>query len=50
MIELLDLQQTLHAFAACNDDDEVYASFGWLHAAFCAGGDAGSAPSTGDQG
>ncbi|MGB5905800.1 MAG: hypothetical protein WBG87_00055, partial [Stenotrophomonas maltophilia] len=32
MIELLDLQQTLHAFAACNDDDEVYASFGWVHA------------------
>ena len=32
MIELLDLQQTLHAFAACNDDDEVYSSFGWVHA------------------
>lgn len=32
MIELLDLQQTLHAFAACNDDDAVYASFGWVHA------------------
>ncbi|HCT27037.1 MAG TPA: hypothetical protein DIW85_12600 [Stenotrophomonas sp.] len=32
MIELLDLQQTLHAFAACNDDDEVYGSFGWVHA------------------
>ncbi|WP_313415299.1 hypothetical protein [Stenotrophomonas sp.] len=32
MIELLDLQQTLRAFAACNDDDAVYASFGWVHA------------------
>ncbi len=32
MIELLDLQQTLCAFAACNDDDAVYASFGWVHA------------------
>ncbi len=32
MIELLDLQQTLHAFAACNDEDAVYASFGWVHA------------------
>ncbi|WP_409460934.1 hypothetical protein ACK1O1_03495 [Stenotrophomonas maltophilia] len=32
MIELLDLQQTLHAFAACNDDDEVHGSFGWVHA------------------
>ncbi|WP_329914864.1 hypothetical protein [Stenotrophomonas sp. SMYL86] len=28
MIELLDLQQTLHAFAACNDDDEVWNAFG----------------------
>ncbi|MEG0183322.1 MAG: hypothetical protein RR704_07700 [Stenotrophomonas sp.] len=32
MIELLDLQQTLRAFADCNDDDVVYASFGWVHA------------------
>lgn len=32
MIELLDLQQTLHAFAACNDDDEVHGSFGWVQA------------------
>lgn len=32
MIELLDLQQTLHAFAACNDDHGVYQSFGWVHA------------------
>jgi len=32
MIELLDLQQTLHAFAACNDDHAVYHSFGWVHA------------------
>lgn len=32
MTELLDLQQTLCAFAACNDDDAVYASFGWVHA------------------
>ena len=32
MIELLDLQQTLHAFAACNDDHAVYQSFGWVHA------------------
>ncbi|HHA2820093.1 TPA: hypothetical protein ACOFCQ_002660 [Stenotrophomonas maltophilia] len=32
MIALLDLRQTLHAFAACNDDDEVYGSFGWVHA------------------
>lgn len=32
MIELLDLQQTLHAFAACNDDHGVYRSFGWVHA------------------
>ncbi len=32
MIELLDLQQTLHAFAACNDDDEVWSAFGWVMA------------------
>lgn len=32
MIELRDLQQTLHAFAACNDDHAVYQSFGWVHA------------------
>lgn len=32
MIELLDLGQTLQAFAACNDDHDVYASFGWVHA------------------
>lgn len=32
MIELLDLQQTLHAFAACNDDDEVRDTFGWVMA------------------
>ncbi|WMJ67908.1 hypothetical protein [Stenotrophomonas sp. 24(2023)] len=32
MIELLDLRQTLHAFAACNDDHAVHASFGWVHA------------------
>ncbi len=32
MIELLDLQQTLHAFAACNDNHGVYESFGWVHA------------------
>lgn len=32
MIELLDLRQTLHAFAACNDDHAVYRSFGWVHA------------------
>jgi ribosomal protein L7/L12 len=32
MIELLDLQQTLHAFAACNDDDEVWNAFGWVMA------------------
>lgn len=32
MIELLDLQQTLRAFAACNDDHAVYQSFGWVHA------------------
>lgn len=30
MIELLDLQQTLHAFAACNDDDAVWTTFGWV--------------------
>lgn len=32
MIELLDLEQTLQAFAACNDDHDVFASFGWVHA------------------
>lgn len=32
MIELLDLRQTLHAFAACNDDDEVWNAFGWVMA------------------
>ena len=32
MIELLDLEQTLLAFAACNDDHDVFASFGWVHA------------------
>ncbi|HEL3256734.1 TPA: hypothetical protein UMF52_002050, partial [Stenotrophomonas maltophilia] len=32
MIELLDLQQTLHVFAACNDDDEVWNAFGWVMA------------------
>lgn len=32
MIELLDLQQALHAFAACNDDDAVFHAFGWVHA------------------
>ncbi|WP_422353228.1 hypothetical protein [Stenotrophomonas sp. AR026] len=32
MIELLDLQQTLHAFAACNDDYDVSLSFGWVYA------------------
>lgn len=32
MIELRDLQQTLHAFAACNDDDEVWHAFGWVMA------------------
>lgn len=32
MIELLDLQQTLHAFAACNDDDAVWNAFGWVMA------------------
>lgn len=32
MIRLLDLRQTLDAFAACNDDDEVWGSFGWVHA------------------
>ncbi|AWH52354.1 hypothetical protein C1924_03685 [Stenotrophomonas sp. ESTM1D_MKCIP4_1] len=32
MIELLDLQQTLGAFAACNDDHAVFRSFGWVHA------------------
>ncbi|WP_049399984.1 DUF7716 domain-containing protein [Stenotrophomonas maltophilia] len=32
MIELLDLQQTLHVFAACNDDDEVWKAFGWVMA------------------
>lgn len=32
MIELLDLQQTLGAFAACNDDHAVFHSFGWVHA------------------
>ncbi|KAF1013921.1 MAG: hypothetical protein GAK31_02944 [Stenotrophomonas maltophilia] len=32
MIELLDLQQTLRAFAACNDDDAVFNAFGWVHA------------------
>lgn len=32
MIELLDLQQTLHAFAACNDGDAVWNAFGWVMA------------------
>lgn len=32
MSELLDLQQTLQAFAACNDDDEVWDTFGWVMA------------------
>ncbi|MEN5005841.1 hypothetical protein [Stenotrophomonas indicatrix] len=32
MIALLDLRQTLDAFAACNDDHDVWASFGWVHA------------------
>lgn len=32
MIELLDLQQTLDAFAACNDDDAVWNAFGWVMA------------------
>ncbi|MBW8776867.1 MAG: hypothetical protein JF596_18200 [Stenotrophomonas sp.] len=32
MNELLDLQQTLQAFAACNDDDEVWDTFGWVMA------------------
>ena len=31
-MELLDLRQTLDAFAACNDGDQVWASFGWVHA------------------
>lgn len=32
MIALLDLRQTLDAFAACNDDHHVWESFGWVHA------------------
>lgn len=32
MIALLDLRQTLDAFAACNDDHDVWESFGWVHA------------------
>jgi hypothetical protein len=32
MIALLDLRQTLDAFAACNDDHDVWASFGWVDA------------------
>lgn len=32
MIELLDLRQTLQAFAACNDNYGVSRSFGWVHA------------------
>lgn len=32
MIALLDLRQTLDAFAACNDDHDAWASFGWVHA------------------
>jgi len=32
MIALLDLRRTLEAFAACNDDHDVWASFGWVHA------------------
>ncbi|WP_296250817.1 hypothetical protein [uncultured Stenotrophomonas sp.] len=32
MIELLDLRQTLDSFANCNDDDEVWARYGWVHA------------------
>ncbi|HFT6994268.1 DUF7716 domain-containing protein [Stenotrophomonas maltophilia] len=32
MIELLDLEQTLRAFAARNDDYDVSRSFGWVHA------------------
>ena len=32
MIELLDLRQTLDSFASCNDDDEVWARYGWVHA------------------
>jgi hypothetical protein len=32
MIELLDLRQTLDAFAACNDDDDVWQRYGWVYA------------------
>jgi ribosomal protein L7/L12 len=32
MIELLDQQQTLHAFAACTDAEEVWNAFGWVMA------------------
>lgn len=32
MIELLDLRQTLDAFAACNDDDDVWQHYGWVYA------------------
>ena len=32
MIELLDLRQTLDSFASCNDDDEVWARYGWVYA------------------
>lgn len=32
MMELLDLRQTLDRIAACNDEDEVFNSFGWVHA------------------
>lgn len=32
MIELLDLRQTLDSFASCNDDDEVWVRYGWVHA------------------
>ncbi|MCF7749555.1 hypothetical protein KQ945_02260 [Bacillus subtilis subsp. subtilis] len=31
MIALLDLRQALDAFAACNDDHDAWASFGWVH-------------------
>lgn len=32
MIDLLDLRQTLDALAACNDDDDVWHCYGWVHA------------------
>lgn len=32
MIELLDLRQTLEAFAACNDDHAAWERCGWVHA------------------